>query len=191
MTLNFNKEHIFVLLILFAGVARVDAATYNVDPGSSNIAFRIKHTVGFNSGFIKNFSGTLDVSKKYKLTSLTLDADMTSITTFNQDRDPIVHSEDFFNTAQYPKGQIKSRKIEDGFMTATVNIKGIKQEVLFYYQFLGLSKSGDGNESAVVTLQGSLKKKDFDLDYSSLTLEGNENIGKSVDLLIKLEGVKK
>ncbi|MBZ0166393.1 MAG: hypothetical protein K8I00_06255, partial [Candidatus Omnitrophica bacterium] len=73
----------------------------------------------------------------------------------------------------------------------SVEIKGIKQDVLFYYQFHGLGKNDRGQEIAVVTLQGRLNKKDFDLDYSSLTREGNENIGATLDLYIKLEAVVK
>ncbi len=188
------KRRLILMAVTFMMLGlctNLEAATYTVDADASQMAFRIRHAVGFNSGFVQRFSGSLDVSRKYELQSLEIDADMASITTFNEARDPIIHSSDFFDVEQFPQGQIRSRKIEDGFMTATVHIKGIKQDVTFYYQFLGLSKNDRGEEIAVVTMQGVLKKADFDLEYSSLTLEGNENIGKTLDLFIKLEAVRK
>ncbi|MCA9395392.1 MAG: YceI family protein [Candidatus Omnitrophica bacterium] len=181
----------FLLTVLIALTATVASADkYVIDPEASQVAFRIRHAVGFNSGFIRKFKGEVDV-RKYELKDLELTTDMQSITTFNETRDPIIKSADFFNVAEYPEAEIKSRKIEDGYLTAVVTIKDIKQEVTFYYQFLGTTKNDRGEEAVVITLQGALNKKDFDLNYSSLTLEGNENIGDKLELLIKLEGVKR
>ncbi len=181
---------LFAIVILLVAVPG-EAATYSVDPGSSTIAFRIRHAVGFDSGFVQEFSGEIDISKKIELKGLSVSADMTSVTTMNRDRDILVHSPDFFDSAGHPQAQIKSRKIEDGFLTATVTIKGVKQDILFYYQLLGLSQNERGEEIAVVTMQGSFNRKDFGLEYASLTAEGNENIGEAVDLLIKIEATKR
>lgn len=174
--------------VLIAAGARAD--TYVIDPQASQAAFRIRHAVGFNSGFILKFKGEIDV-RKYELRDVEFVADMTSITTFNSDRDPIIKSADFFNVEEYPEATIKSRKIEKGYMTAMVEIKDVKLEVPVYCQFLGVSKNDRGQEVAVVTMQAALKKKDFGLEYSSLTKDGNENIGDTLELLLKLEAVKK
>lgn len=184
------KKTILVMTVLLLAAGPASADTYVIDERASEVSFRIRHAVGFNSGFIKNFKGEIDI-RKDELKDLELTADMNSVTTFSDVRDPIVKSEDFFNVVEFPEAEIKSRKIEDGHMTAMVTIKDIKQEVLFYYQYLGISKNDRGEETAVIMLQGGLNKKDFDLNYSSLTKEGNENIGENLELLIKLEGVKK
>ncbi|MCA9404826.1 MAG: hypothetical protein KC897_13640, partial [Candidatus Omnitrophica bacterium] len=78
--LSQTKNIVIGLAITFMAVTTASAETYLVDPAASEMAFNIRHTVGFNSGFVRKFSGEVDI-RKYELRDVSLKADMTSITT--------------------------------------------------------------------------------------------------------------
>ncbi|WP_068081201.1 YceI family protein [Polycladidibacter stylochi] len=83
------------------------------DHSHANISFNYNH-LGFSQtdGRFKNWTGTLFIDEETPAnSSVSVNIDMNSITTFAADRDAHLKSPDFFDVAQFPNATFKSEKV--------------------------------------------------------------------------------
>ena len=168
------------------------AAIYEIDGPSSSVSFIEKHTIGFNSGVIQSFTGTLDFDEKeFLLKQVSLDLHLESLTTFNEARDQLLKSQEFLNVANFSQARIISGKIENGKVNVSVTVLGKTKEYVWDYYVIGLKKSVEGSKPAVaLSLTGAINREDFGVDYNVKSEQGQNLLGTEIEFYINLTANK-
>lgn len=168
--------------------ARAEASQkYSINGRPSQVGYYVKHTVGFSSGQLTEFKGTILLSNdKKSLEALELTIDTDSLSTYNEEREKGLKGEDFLNTALYPQITIKSKKINKDNLTAEVTIRGKSKEVTFEYGYYGV-ETADGVERAKVAVRGKLDRRDFGADYNVKSEKtGKDMLGTEFEITLYL-----
>ena len=183
---NIGALGLFTCLIFVGQVASAD--NYKVDATDSSVSFVIENTIGVNSGFVKNFDGQIEI-KDSAVSSLNLELDTTTISTFNEKRDKTLQSEKVFDSGKYPKIIFKSKNISNGKVQAEVTIKDVTKTVEFNYQLVGFGTTEAKKRTVLVVVSGVLNRRDFGIDYNANTQSGKPLIGDNLEFMLQLKGV--
>lgn len=168
------------------------AQDFIVDKEGSSVIFLVEHEIGFNFGHIKDFDGTIKLSKDQSgIEDIMVNCDMATINTFNELRDELMHSEKFFNVEAHPQAKLKTKKISKDKFTAEVTIKGITKKVEFEYQFWGIAKDEKNKQKVAVTFVGHIQRKDFGIDYNPKLEDGRELLGEEIEIMMDLTAIEK
>jgi polyisoprenoid-binding protein YceI len=173
------------------------ASTYNVDAVHSSVGFKVRHLVGKVPGSFKEYTGTIvGDPKDPQNASITLTIKAASITTANEGRDKHLNSPDFFDTAKYPEITFKSSKItpKDGDqyeVAGTFTMHGVTKEIVVPVFFGGVAKDPWGNERAGFSVDMTLNRKDYGINFNKVLDQGGTMLGDDVTISIEIEAVKK
>ena len=189
LTLKYAK----ISLVVFAAAFWAQAAcaeTFVINAEQSKAAFIIKHEIGFNSAFIQGLSGNFEIDDKSgAVKKLEAQFDIDSLTSFNEKRDRLLKSEEFFNTGKFPNASLKFKKIDGKILKADVTIRGVTKPVDFEYFYFGKSQDEAGKSATLIRLSATLKRNDFGLSYNVTAQDGTSLLGEDVDVLLDLRGV--
>jgi polyisoprenoid-binding protein YceI len=88
--------------------------TWKIDPTHSEVQFKVKHLmISTVSGHFGNFDATVQTSgDDFSNATVTFEADVSSISTKNADRDKHLQAPDFFDAEQYPKLRFVSQEVK-------------------------------------------------------------------------------
>lgn len=120
------------------------AGSYGIDTMHTQLGFSVKH-LGISTvhGTFDAFTGSLVVGASLADTTVSLDADMTSVNSGNDMRDKHLHGADFFDTEDHPQLTFRSTSIVehgDGYaLNGELTIKGVAQPVTLTASFNGSS----------------------------------------------------
>jgi polyisoprenoid-binding protein YceI len=168
-----------------------------LDPTHSELGFKIKHLMITNvSGFIKNFhveaetEGTDFSTARVKVT-----ADMSSISTNNEQRDAHLRNADFFEVEKYPELTFVSTKVEktddDTFnVHGDLTLKGITKPLTLQVEYAGVTKDFYGNEKAGFTVTGKIKRNEWGISFNKALETGGVALGEEVKLNSEIQLVK-
>lgn len=172
--------------------------TWNVDPSHSRVNFSVSHLVISEvDGTFKTFSGSLvSNSGDFSNSKFNFEIDVNSINTENKKRDGHLKSEDFFYTEKHPKMTFKSTSFEKEkgnkyILKGNLTMRGVTKAITLDVKYGGTAKDGYGNTKAGFILSGNLNRVDFGIAYNSKTEHGGLTIGEEINLVIKLEFIKK
>ena len=162
---------------------------WQFDPAHSQIQFSVKH-MGISTvrGTFQAFTGEID-EQNGQVKSVTVDIDMTSLTTANEQRDGHLKSPDFFNTKQFPSITFKSkecRKSGEGFdLVGDMTLLGKTMPVTAKLTHIGEGDRGErmGYRSGVEATF-TFKRSDFGMNYG---IKGDA-LGDEVMVVVALEG---
>ena len=167
--------------------------TWKIDPVHSEVTFKVKHMViATVTGQFRQFDGTIEASKPdFSDARIQFEADVTSISTNNDQRDGHLKSSDFFDAANYPKLTFVSKSFarqNDGSykLTGDMTMRGVTREVTLNVNYNGTVKGFDG-ELAAFEITGSLNRQDFGLRWNALTEAGGVVVSDEVKLDIVIE----
>ena len=126
----------FAVLLLAAGLAFGQSATWTIDSGHSSGQFSVRHMVVANvRGEFDGPTGTVTFDPT-DLRTLKVDVsfETKSVNTRNADRDTDLRSDLFFDVAKYPKMTFRSQRAEAAGpghlkLIGDLTIKGITKEV--------------------------------------------------------------
>jgi polyisoprenoid-binding protein YceI len=109
-----------------------------------------------------------------------------------KDRDNHLRSADFFDATQFPYIKFVSRSMakineEDYKLIGDITIKGITRSIEFKVNFGGQVIDPWGNIRAGFTLESSINRFDFGLNWNALLEAGNAMVGKEVKLQAEIE----
>jgi polyisoprenoid-binding protein YceI len=93
---------------------QIKTGTWTIDSAHSNVEFSVKHMmISTVKGQFSNVEGTiqLDADQPEK-SAVNAKIDTSSITTFNEQRDEHLRTNDFFNAEQWPDMTFQSTKVE-------------------------------------------------------------------------------
>jgi polyisoprenoid-binding protein YceI len=168
-----------------------------LDPTHSDLGFKIRHLMISNvSGLLKNFSAEIDTQgDDFNTASIVLTADMSSITTNNEQRDAHLRTSDFFGTELYPELKFVSTNIqradEDSFIVnGDLTMKGKSNPVSLNVEFNGITKDPWGNQRAGFSINGKINRSDWGINFNSLLETGGVALSEEVKINSEIQFVK-
>jgi polyisoprenoid-binding protein YceI len=172
--------------------------TWETDLAHSNVGFTISHLVIADvPGKFTDFSGSIR-TKGVEFTDAQVDVTIKtgSINTNNEKRDGHLRSADFFDAEKYPTITFTSTAFEKTGeetykITGSLTMHGITRQVVLDAKFKGQIKDPWGNTRAGFKATTSLDRYHYDLKYNSTLEAGGLLIGKTVDIEINLELIRK
>ncbi len=183
------------LLLLLARVAT--AASWEIDPAHSTIAFSVKHmTISSVRGEFQKFSGTVKADGAPTTAQVVATIDTSSIDTRQAKRDEHLRSPDFLEVAKYPTMTFKSTRIEPAGegkfkVTGDLTLHGVTKPVVLDVE--GPTppvKDPMGKQRAGAHATTQINRKDFGIAFNKTIDGGGLLVGDVVDVTIDVEGVE-
>lgn len=173
----------------------VPAATWNVDPSHSEVAFTVRHLMSKVRGTFSDFTATVTTTgDDLTQASVTAVVEMASVSTNNEGRDNHLRSTEIFNAEAHPQMSFASTAItadgDDWVITGDLTINGVTKSVDFAAEFLGVEVDAFGATRLGVEAKTQIVRKDFGVDFN-IPLEGGKLlIGDKVEVSLAVEAVK-
>jgi polyisoprenoid-binding protein YceI len=168
-------------------------AQWIIDPAHSEIGFKVKHLViSTVTGQFRQFSGTVQASRPdFSDARIQFEADVTSISTHNEQRDSHLKSPDFFDAANHPKMIfVSSAMTQKGsgeyVLAGEMTMRGVTRRVELDVVYNGTVKGFEGDVAAF-EITGKLNRQDFGLRWNALTESGGVVVSDEVRLAIVVE----
>jgi polyisoprenoid-binding protein YceI len=188
---------VFVLATLAATlVARsAAAATWEIDPAHTTIAFSVRHMMVSNvRGRLATFGGRVDAdptSPEAARIEATIDA--ASIDTGNAKRDEHLRGPDFLDAAAFPTITFRSTEVETAGaggwkVTGDLTLHGVTRPVVL--DVAGVAppiKDPTGNLRAGATVRTTIDRKDFGITFGKTLDNGGAIVGDQVAITIDVE----
>jgi polyisoprenoid-binding protein YceI len=172
-------------------------AKWIIDPAHSEIGFKVKHLViSTVSGKFTSFKGEVIADKEdFTDAKISFSADITSLSTGNEQRDGHLQSPDFFDAATHPQLTFESTKIEkkednEYRITGDLTMRGTKKSIVLNAEYGGIQTDFYGNTVAGFEMTGKLNRKEFGLQWHGVTEAGSIVVSDEVKLAIAAEIVK-
>lgn len=183
------------LLLTIAGTAAQAADTYDIDPVTSSVLFRVKH---FNVAY---FHGTFN-SVNDKESSLVWDeanpanskvvvvVDAASVDSRNEKRDAHLANPDFFDAKQFPVLKFASTAVKAVDAThfevaGNFTMHGVTKPLTITVTKTGEGKDPKGKHRIGFETVFMIKRSDYGMDKML------ENIGDEVTITFSTEGIRK
>jgi polyisoprenoid-binding protein YceI len=171
-----------------------DVKVWAVDPSHSTVHFSVKHMViakakgSFGSYKVNVESNGLN----FENAKVELEIDVNSINTNVADRDGHLKSPDFFDAATFPTIKFVSKSFtkineEDYKLAGNITIKDITRPIEFNVTYGGQVVDPYGNLRAGFSLESSIDRFDFGLNWNALLEAGGAMLGKQVKLEAEIE----
>jgi polyisoprenoid-binding protein YceI len=171
--------------------------TWEIDPAHSTVEFAVKHMmVTTMKGHFKQFSGRIEVNDENPIaSSVSATIQTASIDTGQEQRDAHLRSADFFDAEQYPTLTFASKRIEqlgdDHFrLTGDLTLHGVTREVPLDVTFEGEVRDMQGKRRASYSLQTSINRKDFGLNWNVALESGGWLVSETVKIAIEAQVIE-
>ena len=168
-----------------------------LDTTHSEIQFKVKHLmISSVTGQFNKFEGTVETDgEDFTTSKIEFNADISSISTNNEQRDVHLKATDFFDAENHPQLQFKSKKLEkiadEAYkLDGTLTMRGISKNVTFHVQFGGKTQDPWGNTRVGFELTGKLNRKDFGINFSMVSETGGILLGEEVKIFANVQFVK-
>lgn len=169
-----------------------------LDPTHSEITFKVRHMMISNvtGGFSKFDASAETEEEDFTTAKVSFTADVSSVTTGNEQRDGHLQSPDFFDAAKFPQIRFTATKYvkvdNDGNyeVYGDLTIRDITKPVKLDVEFGGVIKDPWGNTRAGFSVEGRINRKEFGLQWHAVTEAGGLVVGDDVRIHGGLEFVK-
>ena len=184
---------LFFVLCFFATVAlSADTETYEVDSVHSTAFFKVRHYgFGFVRGGFTDISGNIVIDKAHS-TNSTVDIVIKteSINTESNQRDEHLKSKDFFDVAEFPIINFKSREIKKQSknlyeVAGDFTLHGITKTITVPVKFIGEGKDHYGAYRAGFETEFSIKRSEYGMTKYIPAA------GDTVEITLVIEGIRK
>ena len=158
-----------------------------LDSAHSELLFKVKHMMIANvKGEFRKFSAELD-GEDFRTSKITVSIDTASIFTNSEDRDNHLRSADFFDVENHPEMKFESSSLiaqgKDKYeLKGNLAIRGISKEVSLEVVFGGINKDPWGNEKAGFSVEGSINRKDWNLNWNAALEAGGVLVSDEVKI---------
>jgi len=187
-----------VALLVTAGGAAAETATYTIDSAHSFAQFSVRHLMISNvKGNFTKVEGTI-VYDPDKLAASKIEAtiDVNTISTGEPKRDAHLKSADFFDAAKFPTITFKSTQFskQGGKLQirGDLTMHGVTKPVVLTVNSLSPEiKDPWGTRRIGATATAKLNRKDWGLAWNQVLETGGVAIGEEVEITLDLEAVRK
>ena len=166
-----------------------------IDIAHSEVGFKIKHLMISNiKGQFTQFDASVyTTGDDFMSAEVDCWIDASSINTNNADRDTHLKAADFFDVENHPQISFLSNTVEnvdnDGSyeLWGDLTIKGISKKIKLDVEFGGIVKDPWGNEKAIFTMNGTINRKDWGLNWNATLETGGILVGEEVKISCEVQ----
>lgn len=183
-----------VLSFLIISAVSLSAATWNFDATHTSVGFEVSHMVISSvDGKFQKFDGSVVTEgNSWENATVNFTIQVNSIDTDNDDRDNHLKSADFFDAEKYPTITFKGKsmkKVDDNEyeLVGDLTMRGVTKEVTLEVEHNGTITDPYGNTRAGFSIEGSLNRFDYGLEWSKTLDTGGLVVGNEVDIKIEAE----
>jgi len=180
-------------LTVALAVSAQAADTFVVDPGHSEVSFRVRHFVSQVSGRFNSFEGTIQVDHDDPAaSSVSFKIKTDSIDTGNEQRDGHLRSPDFFEAEKYPEITFESSKVEPKgddlyHVTGAFTLHGVTKELTLPVRYLGSVTDNRGSTKAGFETEVTIDRQEYGITFNRALDQGGVMLGNDVSVRIALE----
>jgi polyisoprenoid-binding protein YceI len=168
-----------------------------MDPSHSEIQFKVRHLmVSYVTGQFTKFNGTVEtIDDDLSTAKVNFTAEVSSISTNNEQRDAHLKNPDFFDAENHPQIIFESDRLEkineeEYKVYGTLTIRGISKPIVFNAEYGGVTVDPWGNTRTGFSLGGKINRKDFGVSFGMVSETGNVLLGDEVKFNANAEFVK-
>lgn len=173
------------------------ATTWVIDPMHSEVQFKVKHLmVSTVTGQFSQYEGRLEMAgDDFEDAKITFSADISSISTNNEQRDGHLKSADFFDAEQFPKLTFTSMGMtktgDDTYqLSGDLTLHGVTKPIVLKAEYGGQMNDLHGQTKAGFELTGTIKRKEFGLTADPVTEAGGVVLSDDVRMLMNIQVTK-
>jgi polyisoprenoid-binding protein YceI len=167
------------------------------DPAHSEVQFKVRHLmITTITGYFRKFTVEAETEEDDFSTAarIVFTADIHSIDTNNAQRDTHLKSDDFFSAEKYPQIRFEGKKIEQKEETyllhGDLTIRDITKPVTLDVDFVGVVVDPYGQTKAGFTIEGKIRRKEFNLTWDAVTEAGQVVVSNDVRIHAEIQMVK-
>lgn len=169
--------------------------TWGIDPTHTEVQFKVKHLViSTVTGYFKKFEGQLETeSEDFDGANVKFSIDANSIETNQADRDAHLKSPDFFASEEYPTLNFEGllKKSSDTYkLVGDLTIRDVTKPISFDVDFGGIMVDPWGNTKAGFEINGKINRKEYGLNWNTITEAGGMLVGEDVKIQINAQVTK-
>lgn len=170
---------------------------WSLDPTHSEVQFKVRHLmVSWVTGAFNQFNATVETEGQDISTArVHFDADLSAISTNNEQRDAHLRSGDFFDADNHPQIVFESTGMEkardDYKLHGTLTMRGVSKPITLAVDFGGIVKDPWGNTRAGFSVSGKLNRKDFGISFGMVSETGGVMLGEEVSISANMEFITK
>lgn len=168
-----------------------------IEPSHSEVQFKVRHLMITNvTGSFSKFDAVVETEGDDVATAkVHFTADMSSISTNNEQRDAHLRSADFFDAENNPQlifdGDRMERVDDDNFLLhGTLTMRGISKPLTLKVEYGGLMVDPWGNTRVGFTVDGKINRKEFGVNWSAVTEAGGIVVSDEVRIHCNAEFIK-
>lgn len=171
---------------------------WGIDPAHSEFSFKVKHLmITYVRGVFRDVDVMVFTNGDNFLTSeIEVRINAASLDTGSEQRDQHLKSPDFFDVENHKQLVFIGKKLEktnneNRFqLYGTLSIKGVAVPVKLEVDYLGLMKDPWGVEKAGFEVNGSISRKDWELNWNTTLESGGVLVGDEVKISCEIQLVK-
>jgi len=170
---------------------------WKIDPAHSEIHFKARHLmITTVTGYFKRFDLYVETEEEdfTKASVIVFTADIDSIDTNNAQRDTHLKSDDFFNAEKFKELKFVGRSFEragDNYLLhGDLTIRDVTKPVTVNVAYAGVVKDPYGQIKAGFTVDGAIKRKDFNLKWDAVTEAGQVVVSNEIKLHAEIQLIK-
>jgi polyisoprenoid-binding protein YceI len=168
-----------------------------IDPSNSNVTFSVRHLVSKVTGSFGEFKGEADVLEDISNSTVYGVADVTTITTDDEDRDARLRSPEFFDVGNHPTITFKTNRWNESEASDEITLEGeltirdVTQPVTFVGEFGSVQVDEvTGQTRADLKLTAEINRTDWGLSWNSSLDKGGLVLGEEVTIVVDAQAVR-
>ena len=168
-----------------------------IDPVHSEIQFKVKHLlISTVTGQFNKFEAAIEMNEEDIQTAKAhFSAEISSISTNNEQRDTHLRSGDFFDAENHAQLTFETEKIEnvnlENFKVhGLLTMRGVSKSIILDAELGGFIKDSWGNRRVGLSMSSKVNRKDFGVSFSMLTETGGLALSDEVKITINAEFIK-
>lgn len=167
-------------------------APYELDTAHSSTNFKVKHlSISNVNGAFKDVKADIDVENGIP-NKLDAVIKTNSVFTDNTARDSHLQQADFFDSVKYPDMKFTMTKFEkedanEVKVIGNLTIKDVTRPVTLSYEFGGKTVDQKGKEHIGFSLEGDIKRSDFEFAKGT----SNAVLGDKIKINVEIEAIAK
>jgi len=173
------------------------ATTWKIDPTHSEIQFKVKHLmITTVTGYFETFDASFETENDdvHTASNIQFTADISSISTNNEQRDTHLKSADFFNAEEHEQltfvGTNYEASGEEATLHGDLTIRGTTRPVTLKVEYGGTVVDPYGQTKAGFTVSGKISRKEFGLVWNAVTEAGAVVVSDEIRLHAEVQFVK-
>ncbi len=165
---------------------------WNLDIAHSEISFKVKHMMITSvTGHFADFNASTEtMGDDFKDAHFSFVAAVDSINTKNKDRDTHLKSDDFFSAKNFQEISFESNSFDGNTLIGDLTIRDVTRSIELEADFNGIVIDPYNQVKAGMELEGTINRKDFGLQWNTVTEAGSVVVADKVKLVVSLQFIK-